>query len=1058
MSFPRFSARSMRSMKLEARLCVEQLEDRVTPATLSIVQDINATTRPSDPQLPTDVNGTTFFATTDLLFGTNVWKTDGTAAGTVRLTNIVPPDQAFFSNLTALGSKLLFASQGKLWVSDGTLAGTGVIATFSPFSMPSQFAVLNGLAYFSANDGSSGNQLWLTDGTAAGTSMVTTVNPSAFGGLQPTSVIAFNSQLYFSGNDGINGTEMWISDGTRAGTQLLANLNPTSASSFPTSFTIVASRLFFAANDGTNGNQLWTSDGTNSGTTRITGFNASPFGGLAPTNLTALSGKLLFAGDDGSNGRELWVSDGTTAGTTMVADLRTGSTGSILPFYVAREIGGRLLFAANDGIHGVELWASDGTQAGTVMVADLWSGPNSGFGNATELRGFQGNICFGATDGTTAGLWSVDGTAAPALVAGSQNGVTFVSVVGTRLFFAADDIAHGREPWISDGTAPGTHLVADLNTVTNSSGPRSLNDVNGRLFFVADTGDRGSAGDFQLHITDGVTTTQLTNVPSPFGRIPEELTNVNGRVFFRADDGIHGPELWTSDGTAAGTMMVADINPDASPGTAAPALLRAMNGRVFFTTSDGVNGTELWVSDGTSLGTMMLADVFSGPSSSFPGDLTVVGNQLFFIAQGSVGSGRQLWVSDGTAAGANVVTHFPPAFDAVNRLWSAGGRLFFMANDGIHGNELWTSDGTDAGTRLYTELRPGPAGSVISEVVSANGRVFVSGEGRLWTSDGTPAGTVALTSFAPASFQQRPAKLTDVNGRLFFTGGDNSTGIELWTSDGTVSGTQMVVDLYPGSKFGDGNSSSPSSLTNLNGQLVFSAQDGVNGFQLWRSDGTAAGTLRVSDIAGLNASAFNPLNLTVNNGKLFFAASDKGHGNELWVASPPRVESIVVNDGGAQRSMVTRLTVTFSDIVTLDPTAFSLVNQNGQAVTINLTSSVVNGKTVAMLTFGGSGIIGGSLADGTFALRVVGGAVHDDQRYELDGDDNAAPGGDRASSLFRLFGDSDGDHDVDVSDTLRLLSALGSRSTGANYRWYLDYDADGDVDVRVDLIQLLRRL
>ena len=145
-------------MKPVARLRVEQLEDRATPATLSMVQDINETTRPSDPQFPTDVNGTTFFSTSDQLFGTNIWKTDGTEAGTVRVTNIVSPEQTFFSNLTALGNKLLFASQGKLWASDGTPSGTGIIATFSPVSTPGQFAILNGHAYFGSS-----NQLWVTD-------------------------------------------------------------------------------------------------------------------------------------------------------------------------------------------------------------------------------------------------------------------------------------------------------------------------------------------------------------------------------------------------------------------------------------------------------------------------------------------------------------------------------------------------------------------------------------------------------------------------------------------------------------------------------------------------------------------------------------------------------------------------------------------------------------------------------------------------------------------------------------------------------------------------------
>src|SRR5262249_27563073 len=121
--------------------------------------------------------------------------------------------------------------------------------------------------------------------------------------------------------------------------------------------------------------------------------------------------------------------------------------------------------------------------------------------------------------------------------------------------------------------------------------------------------------------------------------------------------------------------------------------------------------------------------------------------------------------------------------------------------------------------------------------------------------------------------------LTNVNGTLFFTASDGSHGQELWKSDGTAAGTVLVKDINPGS-----NGSNPTSLTNVNGTLFFTANDGSHGQELWKSDGTAAGTVMVKDI-NPGSSAYgnsSPTDLTNVNGTLFFSAYDAAHGGELW--------------------------------------------------------------------------------------------------------------------------------------------------------------------------------
>jgi ELWxxDGT repeat protein len=118
--------------------------------------------------------------------------------------------------------------------------------------------------------------------------------------------------------------------------------------------------------------------------------------------------------------------------------------------------------------------------------------------------------------------------------------------------------------------------------------------------------------------------------------------------------------------------------------------------------------------------------------------------------------------------------------------------------------------------------------------------------------------------------------MTNVNETLFFEANDGATGRELWKSDGTEAGTVRVKDILPG----DG-SSYPGSLTNVNGMLVFRARDGTSGDELWKSDGTESGTVLVKDISPGSARSV-PRLLTNVNGTLFFEADDGIHGRELW--------------------------------------------------------------------------------------------------------------------------------------------------------------------------------
>ena len=187
---------------------------------------------------------------------------------------------------------------------------------------------------------------------------------------------------------------------------------------------------------------------------------------------------------------------------------------------------------------------------------------------------------------------------------------------------------------------------------------------------------------------------------------------INGVMFFTARAETTGVELWKTDGTGAGTVLVKDIWPGSFPGPS-PHSFTNVNGTLFFFASDPDHGAELWKSDGTAGGTVLVQDIVSGPGSSVSptgADRVVKDGVLYFVAS-DISHGYELWRSDGTAAGTFMVrdirTNTPSGLSpGTSGLINVNGTLFFAANDGVTGNELWSSDGTSAGQLSLGTSRP----------------------------------------------------------------------------------------------------------------------------------------------------------------------------------------------------------------------------------------------------------------------------------------------------------------------------------------------------------------
>ncbi|MEL6106892.1 MAG: G8 domain-containing protein [Planctomycetota bacterium] len=169
-------------------------------------------------------------------------------------------------------------------------------------------------------------------------------------------------------------------------------------------------------------------------------------------------------------------------------------------------------------------------------------------------------------------------------------------------------------------------------------------------------------------------------------------------------------------------------------------------------------------------------------------------------------------------------------------------------------------------------------------------------------------------------------------------------------------------------------------------------------------------------------------------------------------ATAPRLESVMVNGGDAQRSMVSSVTVTFSEAVSgVGADSFILTNTTTNTRVIpDVTTALVDGKTVATLTFSGSGVVGGSLADGNYTLTTLS-SLTDAAGNRLDGDQNGTGGDDATAEFFRLFGDVNGDRMVNIVDFFRFRNAFRG-----GYDSAFDFNGDGDINI-VDFFQFRRR-
>lgn len=477
-----------------------------------------------------------------------MWSTDANPDNTIQLSPVIRYNETGAAGL--LSNKFIFRGStpvtgSEVYISDGTQGGTVLLKDINPgtgSADPRNFTLLNGFLYFTANDGSHGRELWRTNGTSAGTTLVKDIEPgvgSSFNIAMTNNLFSNGSFLFFAANTTGSGNELWKSDGTDAGTVLLKEINTGNGnadSSNPREFYRYNNKVLFLAKESTHGEELWATDGSGGGTGLVKDINPGVSG--STTSLFLGSSIPVFKGFhsfnnlvylnayDGASTGEIWSTDGTTANTFLLKDVVHSNSISLVSVIDAENLPGKFIFPVSNLTSRSELWESDGTPAGTQLfksfsvvnghrIPFIFSTVNIDFNTQSSTQPlFQGNKFFfvAATTAEGAELWVSDGTLPGTnmvkdIFVGAGDGIDATKSISflytlTAFYFAATDGTNGDELWKTDGTGPGSSIVADINPNAADANPNApIYLCNNKIIFTATDGDDVTASD--LFVVNG---------------------------------------------------------------------------------------------------------------------------------------------------------------------------------------------------------------------------------------------------------------------------------------------------------------------------------------------------------------------------------------------------------------------------------------------------------------------------------------------------------------------------------------------------------------------------
>ena len=858
------------------------------------------------------------------------------------------------------------------------------------------FGELSGFHYYVYDDGVSGSELWKSNGTAAGTTLVKDINPGSSDTYFIGSFVSnrkstvFNGYVYFVAD--VGGLEqIWRSDGTSGGTQSVIDLSPTD--SVVEQYKILGEingRFYFIGKESsTYGVELYWSSGTDynlidirSGSvdgihysvfsadifqgdlifTCVKGFdpilcrlkpdhtweyiiscpdsnNCASYAGVIGMNKNYIFYKADTTIGGIEYGRELWASDGTISGNIFLGDINPTGDSFFMPF-LNTDLTNSDVFYFMKGITNtstLEVWASDGTLTGTTLIKDLHESagwPWDVIGDTWYESAFliQDKFIFAAqTSSAGVELWVTEGTLATTQILkdifpGTGNGLDnigndydeYFAVINNKLIFKAQSSASNFEIWSTDGTNAGTQILKEIYFGTAyGSDPADFQVVSGVVYFTANSVEYGT----EIWETDGTTTNtkmfyDLTQIEE--GAEPGKFVTLNNTLFYSATIG-YSKNLYSFSSSTGDGGIFKTFRAD---GDSAVNFQSVLGSYLFFTAHDSnENRDGLWISDGTLAGTTLLSSVLGENSAGVFGNFYKASSMMYFISSDDVLSNSRLWKSDGTSAsmvnssivynllgqgvtkgdevltystnstGRRVIRYSPDGDSLIQHAMNTTVNLsasdffattdtfFFVATDDSNDRELYRTDGPSVPVKL--NLNATGSSEIIPLATVGSDYYFMADIGTgvfLYKANSSSVTQIEQISDVYATTEDTIYTKPIVwNSKVYFTANDGTHGYELWVTDGTSGGTEMVKDIQVGSASGD-----PYSFFVYNNKLYFTADDGVRGYEIYESDGTSSGTVLKFEILAGAASAY-PFGFYEYNGKIYFTADDGVHGFELWV-------------------------------------------------------------------------------------------------------------------------------------------------------------------------------
>ncbi|MBT1702301.1 ELWxxDGT repeat protein [Chryseosolibacter indicus] len=641
-----------------------------------------------------------------------------------------------------------------------------------------------------------------------------------------TELEVVGNTVYFVADDGQAGAELWKTNGAVSSTVRVKDIRRGNVGSNPEQLTNVNGVLYFVANNGVDGKEVWKSNGTDSGTTLVKDVFAKG-GSSNPAFLTNVNGTLFFAANDGTNGYELWKSNGTTAGTVLVKDIRTGSKVSSAPQSLI-SVNGIVYFTASESTTGRELYKSDGSAAGTVLVKDIYAGAAS-------------------------------------------SGISNMTAVNNTLFFTASDGITGQELWKSDGTSAGTVLVKDMTP-----------------------GKPGSHGEQDF-------THQMAN-----------FTNINGTLFYTAYQ-YNDYYVWKSDGTTAGTIPLFIAH---GPGIGQPRPdFTLLDGYIYYFNTE--RGYEYQYhlyrmnTDGSN-GQQYIFELYNDTYGYYYPDMNVVGNSLYFYGQIAFGGIELLRYQAGMEYPESVNDPFAASESGNPHAFGEFlGKTYFINQVTYYqgAESIFFTDGTPSGTHeaLYFDY-------YIGEIKTTNTHIY--GSGKEWLDIRRTDGTSTLDIIQ--DYYKEPAvNLTNLNNNIHYS---NASG-ELWKIDGVTTQVALLKDFQ-----------SIHSLA-VAGQVIVAHVTENNVEEIWRTNGQPDGTYKIKTIrsgAGVKLR-YQPLPTATINGVHFFIANNGVNGNEVWRTQGATANTYMVADLNTTDPVADNLEYDISTLGVLrDSLYISAIGNDGQ--------------------------------------------------------------------------------------------------------------------------------